>query len=47
MAATTDGSGYYLVASDGGVFAYGNATFLGSMGGQHLNAPMMGIAVAG
>jgi hypothetical protein len=46
MAATPTGSGYYLVASDGGVFSY-NAPFLGSMGGKHLNAPMVGIAVAG
>ncbi len=40
------GNGYYLVASDGGVFAYGSgATFHGSMGGQHLNQPIVGIAV--
>ena len=29
---------------DGGIFAYGDAPFLGSMGGQRLNAPMVGIA---
>lgn len=46
VSATTDGSGYYLVASNGGVFAY-NAPFLGSMGGKHLNARMVGITVAG
>jgi len=39
-------SGYYLVASDGGVFAYGGAPFDGSQGGQHLNAPIVGMAVA-
>ena len=33
MAATPDGGGYWLVASDGGVFAYGDAPFLGSSAG--------------
>jgi len=32
------------VASDGGIFAFGNATFDGSMGGQVLNKPVVGIA---
>ncbi len=36
--------GYWTVASDGGIFSYGNAAFHGSMGGKHLNAPMVGIA---
>jgi hypothetical protein len=36
--------GYDLVASDGGLFAYGSP-FLGSMGGKPLNAPVVGIAV--
>jgi hypothetical protein len=36
--------GYLLAASDGGVFAYGTAAFRGSMGGQHLNAPVVGMA---
>ena len=31
-------------AADGGVFAFGDATFYGSMGGQHLDAPVVGIA---
>ena len=35
--------GYRLVAADGGVFSFGEA-FLGSMGGQHLNAPIVGMA---
>jgi hypothetical protein len=30
MAATSDGRGYWLVASDGGVFSYGDAVFHGS-----------------
>ena len=32
MAATPDGKGYWLVASDGGIFTYGDATFYGSTG---------------
>jgi len=42
-----DGRGYYLVAADGGVFAFGDAGFYGSMGGRHLNAPIVGIASTG
>ena len=34
MAATPDGKGYWLVASDGGIFAYGDAAFYGSTGGH-------------
>ena len=37
-------SGYFLGASDGGVFAYGNAPFSGSAGGGPLNKPVVGIA---
>jgi hypothetical protein len=32
------------VASDGGVFSFSDAPFYGSMGGKHLNAPIVGIA---
>ena len=39
-----DGLGYWQVASDGGVFAYGTAGFYGSMGGMHLNQPVVGMA---
>jgi len=38
--------GYREVASDGGIFALG-ARFEGSMGGQHLNAPIVGVAQDG
>ena len=38
--------GYYLVASDGGVFAFGSAPFYGSIGGHVLNKPVVGMAMA-
>ena len=44
MAASPTGNGYWLVASDGGVFAFGDATFHGSMGGTPLNEPVVGIS---
>jgi hypothetical protein len=31
------------VAADGGVFAFGDAGFFGSLGGKHLDAPIYGI----
>jgi hypothetical protein len=39
----TSGGGYWLVASDGGIFAFGDAPFRGSMGGQRLNRPIKGM----
>ena len=44
MASTPSGHGYWLVASDGGVFSFGNAIFYGSTGSIHLNKPIVGIA---
>ena len=44
MAGTLNGGGYWFVASDGGIFAFGIARFLGSMGGKHLNSPIVGMA---
>ena len=38
------GEGYRFVASDGGVFTYGDAGFYGSAGGTPLNAPVVGMA---
>jgi hypothetical protein len=43
LAATHDGQGYWLVASDGGVFSYGDAKFYGSAGALHLNQPIVGM----
>ena len=37
--------GYWEVASDGGIFSFGNAAFYGSMGGTRLNAPIVGMSV--
>ncbi len=44
MAATPDGKGYWLVASDGGIFTFGDAAFYGSTGAMHLNKPIVGMA---
>src|SRR5665213_745167 len=44
MAQTPDGGGYWLVAADGGIFAFGDAGFHGSMGGTLLNKPIVGMA---
>ncbi|MEA3078469.1 MAG: aldose sugar dehydrogenase, partial [Actinomycetota bacterium] len=44
MAATASGKGYWQVARDGGVFAFGDAAFLGSMGGTRLNQPIVGMS---
>ena len=38
--------GYWLGASDGGVFSFG-APFLGSTGSLHLDAPVVGMAASG
>jgi ribosomal protein L24E len=43
MAATPDGQGYWLVASDGGIFAFGDASFYGSTGAMTLNQPIVGM----
>ena len=42
--ATSDGGGYWEVASDGGIFSFGDAAFHGSMGGRLLDAPIVGMA---
>jgi hypothetical protein len=38
------GPGYWLVASDGGVFSYGAAEYRGSTGALELNQPIVGMA---
>jgi hypothetical protein len=44
MAATPSGHGYWLVASDGGIFTFGDAEFHGSTGSLRLNRPIVGMA---
>ena len=44
MAMTSDEGGYWMVAGDGGVFAYGDAGFYGSTGNLTLNKPVVGMA---
>jgi hypothetical protein len=46
LAPDPDGVGYWLVAEDGGTFAF-DAPFRGSMGGQPLNAPVVGMVPYG
>ena len=43
MAATPDGNGYWLVARDGGVFAFGDAGYHGSTGGAPGPFPIVAI----
>ena len=44
MAADPAAAGYWLVGSDGGVYAYGAARFWGSTGSLRLNASIVGMA---
>jgi hypothetical protein len=44
MATTPTGAGYWLVASDGGIFSFGDAKFYGSTGAIKLNKPINGMA---
>ena len=37
-------SGYWLVASDGGIFSFGDAAFYGSTGAMTLNKPVVGMS---
>ncbi|HLF40105.1 MAG TPA: Calx-beta domain-containing protein [Acidimicrobiia bacterium] len=40
----TPGQGYWFVAADGGIFAFGDARFFGSTGNISLNQPIVGMA---
>jgi len=44
MAPTNDHGGYWEVATDGGIFTFGDAGYFGSTGNIHLNAPIVGMA---
>jgi cell wall-associated NlpC family hydrolase len=41
---SADRGGYWLIASDGGVFTYGDTRFYGSTGAIRLNQPIVGLA---
>ena len=43
--ATPDGRGYYEVTSGGYVFTFGDAQYMGSMGGHSLNKPITGMTL--
>jgi hypothetical protein len=43
MVSSPDGKGYLLAAADGGVFAFGDARFYGSLGAVDLNRHIVGI----
>jgi hypothetical protein len=47
MAPNPGGGGYWLVASDGGIFSFGNAVFYGSTGAMTLNKPIAGMEPTG
>src|SRR5436190_2919865 len=44
MAGRPGSTGYWVTARDGGIFTYGDAPYLGSTGGMHLNQPVVGMA---
>ncbi len=46
MAPSADGAGYWLVASDGGIFSFGDAVLEGSVGALTLNRPVASMEVA-
>jgi hypothetical protein len=41
---TPSGAGYWLVGSNGAVYSYGDAAFLGAPSGLRLVAPLSGIS---
>ena len=44
MATTPTGHGYWLVAADGGIFTFGDATSTAPPAPSHLNQPIVGMA---
>ena len=46
MAPTPTGKGYWFVASDGGIFSFGDAAFYGSTGAMKLAKPIVGMAAS-
>jgi hypothetical protein len=46
MASTQSGNGYWMYASDGGIFTFGDAPFLGSGAGLGLGPSVAGVAAS-
>ena len=44
---TRSGAGYYMVASDGGIFTFGDRPFLGSLGANPPPNPIVSVATLG
>ena len=44
MSASMSGRGYRFVASDGGLFSFGDAPYAGSAAGKRLRDPIVGMA---
>ena len=44
VARTPSGRGYWMAGADGGIFAFGDAAFHGSLGGTPLNQPVVAMA---
>jgi hypothetical protein len=47
FSARREGTGYWEVARDGGIFSFGDALCSGSMGSAVLDAPVLGITRSG
>ncbi|HVL93782.1 MAG TPA: hypothetical protein VM264_10620 [Acidimicrobiales bacterium] len=47
MAPTATGAGYWLTASDGGIFAFGDAAFAGSVPGLGIDTTVVSMAPTG
>ncbi|HVW32442.1 MAG TPA: hypothetical protein VHL53_07880 [Acidimicrobiia bacterium] len=45
--AVPSGAGYYMVASDGGIFAFPDAPFAGSLGADPPARPVVSVAATG
>ena len=43
MTSAPSGGGYWLAASDGGIFNFGSVSYYGSTGGMPLSAPIVGM----
>jgi hypothetical protein len=44
MTVSADGGGYWFTATDGGIFAFGNAQYMGGLGGLPLKRPVAAMA---